>query len=297
VSLIIDQFKRSKRYQRAAAAEKIVADVGTLRRWDLDAEARRAKFGRYCGGAAAAALVCFILSFVLPGFVMVTAPLALIFVSLALVAGVKYFAAKKQDVENRRYELVSKILSLVGADIDPDAAVTVQLDLSPTEQSSKLESKGERGRWKVKYYVDPWLSVEGRFLDGTRFRLALTEYFQRRTRWAQSRSGKMKRKSKSKTATRATLQLKVKPSKYPGLDKVAGSAQGAVQLPEQATLRGVSGDATGLVLKAGMPLGWTAPPPGEPDQDHGGARTVAMMFMSLYQVLNLTKAASKRSTV
>ena len=55
----------------------------------------------------------------------------------------------------------------------------VQLDLRPHEIHEKLK-KVEATGWKVKYYVDPWLSLTGRFLDGSVFRLVATTKLQKR---------------------------------------------------------------------------------------------------------------------
>ena len=155
----------------------------------------------------------------------------------------------------------------------------------------------------MKYYEDPWLHLRGRLLDGTTYDLTVIERFQVRSRWKRGRSGKMKHKTKTKSATVVVLRLKPKAAKHAYLQRLASDARNAVQLPGWVQLRDL-GVADGLlVLKVGTKTVWSVPDhPNKPSKrgqapktevPHNGQQMTAMMFLSLYQVLNLSRAISK----
>lgn len=193
----------------------------------------------------------------------------------------------KFNTEDRRYELLGEVLPLLATDLADDARLRVRLDLLRADHKSKFKRKGQAGVWKVKFYEDPWLRLEGRFLDGTAFLLEVVEYFQHRGKWSRSSSGKSKYKSKTKSATAFRLRLRPRAKRYQHLGTLAPSAAKAVQLPAGADPKGVSCEDGSLGLTCKLKRDWKAGLEGE--------RTVALMFLSLYQILNLSRHMTRKA--
>lgn len=217
---------------------------------------------------------------------------------------------RKTDFENRRYELVAKVTDLLGKDMSPDAQFDLALNLLPQDDKSKYVRDGKAGRWNVKHFHDPWLVLEGRLLDGTKFSVHMAEKHQARSCRKRGRSGKMKFKSKSKNSSEMTLYLKVKSEKYPQLATLGEAAQGAVQIPTWAAIKSLDVTAESLNLRVTTPTAWNVeppPPPADAATDNkkpklrsntsaDGSELVMSMFLSLYQILNLARAISKRQS-
>ena len=151
----------------------------------------------------------------------------------------------------------------------------------------------------MKYYIDSWLRVRGRLLDGTSYRLSAIEKHQHRSKTTRGRSGKMKSKSKTKSASELIVGLKVKTRRYPGLHELAKAAQGAVKLPEWASLKAYrvhapeGTDRWHVVAEVGHERTVVVRPAGQPEGPTSGVRWFAMSFLSLYQVLNFARAQNK----
>ena len=103
----------------------------------------------------------------------------------------------------------------------------------------------------------------------------------------------MKHKSKTKTATEMALALKVKPKRYPALEKVHGSAQSALQLPSSVTVKRVDTAPDSLGVRVALKGPWDCTQTGTAGQGLDGSQLVASLFLGLYQVLNLSKAIVK----
>lgn len=241
---------------------------------------------------------------------------ALLLVSLAsliwvIISVARRLIAGKTNFENRRYELLAQVTELLSKDMSPDAQFDLALNLMPQDDQSKFSHKGKSGRWDVKHYHDPWLTLEGRLLDGTKFSLHMAEKHQARSCRKRGRSGKMKFKSKSKNSSEATLFLKIKGDRYQQLATLGESAQGAVQLPPWAQTKVLDVTDESLTLRVTTPTSWKVMPaaseakpedakqPKEPAYQGNyadGVELVMAMFLSLYQVLNLSRAIQKRQS-
>jgi hypothetical protein len=292
-----EQFKRTLVYRRKAPIDVILDDVVSIRALDQTSEVRQHAWTAVgcLGLVATIATGVLIASNPMNPRVLYILPAALLILMVAgFVLGARH---KRTNVENRRYQLLSRVLELLKRDCPHAAEVVVALDLRRPDIKEKYVRKGKSGSWDVKYYTDRWMNVQGRLLDGTAFRLALIDKHQARSRWATGRSGKMKHKSKSKSATEAALLLKAKARRYPRLNELSGQARSAVKLPEWAVLKAFAiksdPDAHRLALSAATKTKWDVAEPGKSEQPSSGVRLVAMMFLSLYQVLNLARTAEK----
>jgi hypothetical protein len=207
---------------------------------------------------------------------------------------VRHSRYKRLNLENRRYELVTRVLELLRADIAPTEPVTLRLDLRPETAADKLRGEGTtRSGWGVKHYIDPWLGIEGRLLDGTHFSLEMIERIDMRHRSRTNARGKTKSKTRRLSDALLRIRLRVKPSRYQHLGRLAPRAKGAVQLPQGARLKGLRVGEDRIDLAVLLDEPWA---PGEPAPlSMNGARVVAMSFLSLYQLLNLSRALDKKA--
>ena len=211
---------------------------------------------------------------------------------------------KKLDVVDRRYRLIQRMLNLLSSNIQDEESLEVTLNLNdPERNETQLPETEQINGWKVTFYEEEWANVSGRFSDGTRFQFLAREKFQRRVKWKRSRSGKNKRKTKSKSTSEFTINLRVKPSKYPHLEQLEKQGRQAVRLPVDLLLRRfqVKGNAISLTTrtKASWDLESQLKSASDPANMQLGRRkfdaveAVASMFLSLYQVLNFSRKIAK----
>ena len=262
-------------YQRTAPLSVLKAAVADLKRLDKYHEERQGWFGY-------AALFAFLLSLgLLLLFIVGTEGRgAGVFVTSGIlaVAGVVCLIVrayyKAGNTEDRRYQLLGRLLELLGTDMGDDAQLRVRLDLSRPDARSKFVRKGSAGSWKVKFYRDDWLDLQGRLLDGTAFQVLCTELFQHRSRWATSSSGKLKHKTKTKSAAQFHVRLKPKAKRYKHLSTLGSKAMGAVQLSGGAEPKGIEVRDGLLALKTKLKRDWVVGPRGKHAPEHGGGRVI-----------------------
>ena len=124
-----------------------------------------------------------------------------------------------------------RLLRLLETDAAPTVPLTIAIDFREADHRSKHVRDGRVGAWSVAYFEDPWLTLSGRFQDGSAFRIAMVERQQNRKKTKYSRSGKMKTKHKTKASSQALVQLRPKAKRYGQLDTLGRDARRAVQLP------------------------------------------------------------------
>ncbi|RKH72063.1 hypothetical protein [Corallococcus aberystwythensis] len=187
-----------------------------------------------------------------------------------------------------RRQLLATLLKRFQVDLDANAPVDVRMDLtSPTEPGKRVH-QGKHGAWDREDFSDPWLSLQGRFADGTQLHLSVEEQVRRLER-KKVMPRKVKHQRKQSGVSLMTVALRVNPERYPGLADMNARAQGLVRLPPGATLKRlrVAGDRVELRVlldEDGVPRSPRAS--GEDDKKTDASRTVTMMLLSLYQVLN-----------
>ena len=282
-------FSRSRTYSQTAVPGDIVQDMHALRRFDRHHERKQSLWSWLFGiGLVATVVLGFggIMAVESGGkALMPFAGVALIFALISFGIRRRY---KRFNLENRRYELVARLLRYLSADMAPGEQVGMAIDFRETDHRDKFAGKGESNGWKIQHYKDSWLQVQGRFVDGTRFVIQLAQLLQKRSKWKRGASGKMKHKTKQKGKALAMVRLSVKPDKYPRLPQVAGGAQQAVQLPGHAALGDLGIEGHRLTIKSTFLDRWSE------EEEHSGSQVIAMMLLSLYQVLNLAKDIDKK---
>ncbi len=294
MAINLSDLTRTLVYQNQATIQAVHADTEAIRGVDRESEKLQNRWSwvAVLGGivGAAGVVIGFVTGFGNPAAI----GLLLVIGAFVLILGIAFRAKfARRNFADKRYELLHHLLQLLDKDTAAEAAVTVRLDLARPDTAQKFVSKGQVGYWKAKFFEDPWLQLTGRLLDGTAYSLTVVEKCQHRSRWKTSRSGKSKHKTKTKTATMAVLRLKPKPSKHRHLARLASDAADAVQLPSWAMLKSIEIEGGVLLLKASVKSEWSVPAAerGQPLCD--GVQLIAMMFLSLYQVVNLSKVLTK----
>ncbi|MEK6234460.1 MAG: hypothetical protein N2C14_07090 [Planctomycetales bacterium] len=281
-------------YRNTAEFAALQQDLAALRESDKDAERTASTWGWAAIGAGVLAIVL-VFAFVMAELGEAYTPAFMVVEVLLVVAVITCGAAswyfRQGDVEDRRYEFLSRVLRLIERDTVTGGKASIVLDLRSPDHKSKFDRKGKAGRWNVKYYLDPWLSLQGRLMDGTAYRLVMIEKHQYRSRWKTNARGKTKHKSKTKSATEAVLRLRVKPSRYPNLAAAGSSAASAVQMPQWCGLKDVQVGENEIVLRVQTSAEWdVATPTSEERPPCDGDHMAAMMFLSCYHVLSGLRA-------
>jgi hypothetical protein len=266
-------------------------DLSTISNLDNEAEIQKKKWTKLLIVSVVALLLSWFL-----GPTLGVAQYALLGASffLLVTSGVKLFTEGKMDTEDRRYELVQEMLKLISSDIDDGTPLKLHMNLNKPNRKENADGEASVYGWKVKYYRDPWLEVRGRFLDGTKFQVMALEKYQHRSKWKTSASGKKKHKTKTKTATEFIINLRFKSTRYPNMEALTEKARGAVKLPSGLLIKSVELSAGQASLRTNTKTTWHGVESDEPglNASHG----LASMFLSLYQILNLSRDTSKRTT-
>lgn len=281
-SIATSRFQGSHVYEHDASAAELLGDLQAIRAVGKQVRSRKSKWGWSCFAGFLLAGLSFAAA--LAGSMPEALPVAGVALVCGIVLAVVYSRVKVFD--NARIDTVERLAALLSTDMPPDAAFHVELDMRRPDHSDKLDHEGTAGKWKVKFYTDAWLLLGGRFLDGTGFQLRLATHFQARQRTQRSSSGKSKTKRKTKQSVRAQLKLKVKPERFRHLEKLADGADKELQLPPTVAVRSLEVAADSLSLSVDVP--------GTPaNQDAPLHQLAAVMFLSLYRVLNLSRTIDK----
>lgn len=162
---------------------------------------------------------------------------------------VKYVGTAKLDVEDRRYLIAQAIVHNLSADMGENDLVGLEIDFS-NYQDGELkgtEGGGFMSSEKAMSYALPWLQMKGRLVDGTRFRLGVTQCVKRK-----ERSKRKYTKVKEAFSEKLTVTLAVKPRLQPHLAQAAAMLKARGRL-NGLTLRQVSTDGKVLTVQAMTP--------------------------------------------
>lgn len=303
----VEQFSNEPIYRATMPCTQVLEELQHLGQLDALKEKQQARASSVGSTTLAAGVLCLFIGIFGMGGEGIGMPLAWGGTVLALV-GIAAFNVRARNqrlnLENRRYELTARTVTLLQADIAPDEPVTLELDLRPETHADKYqdESRTPSG-WTVKHYLDPWLCLHGRLLDGTHFRVEMTERIQLRNRTKTNARGKTKFQSKRLSDAFLRVRLRVKPERYQHLERLGGKARGAVQMLTGTQLKAltVEADRIDMTIHVGAP--WVAaqePRPGPGTRTTGpaplnGPRVVATALLGLYQLLNLSRALDKKA--
>ncbi|NPC47920.1 hypothetical protein D7X99_06740 [Corallococcus sp. AB032C] len=287
MALDTSAFKKTYVYETRAPVPEVLADLKALAGLDSRAEKTRTLVG-----IGSWVFVCLSISFT----VLTQWLLAAAFFATSIALCIRWMRSKHTDLDNRRYGLVSTLLQRFQVDLDANAPVDVKLDLAPEDEARKSVGKLKRGRWDCEDFTDAWLSLHGRFADGTHLHLSVVEHVQKRKRYGRGSSGKTKLKTKRKGKTLLQVGLRVKPERFPGLAEQRANAKQAVRLPPEVVLSRLDVAQDRVAMRAllgrdGRDWVVRRTKPASPSElivrpPDDASRVVTMMLLSLYQVLN-----------
>ncbi|NOK09190.1 hypothetical protein [Corallococcus exercitus] len=306
-------FQKTYVYETRAPVAEVLADLKSLEALDAKAEQKRRTLWITAWSLLAFSILgCALLSLLVGQLSFeqqdALAGMPLLVGVASFVAGIVLFIlrarAGRTDLDNRRYGLLATLLKRFQVDLDVNAPVDVKLDLAPRDEERKCVGKTKRGRWDCENFTDAWLSLQGRFADGTHLHVSMVEHLQKRKRYGRSSSGKTKLKTKRKGKTLLQVGLRVKPERFPGLAGLHAHAKQAARLPPGVALSRLDVAEDRLSMRVVLDQEWSvlttkpAPPAGEtpqgraPPATQDAARAATMMLLSLYQVLGATRRRS-----
>lgn len=291
----LTQLKQSLLYQTTAPIPQVVTDLKQVMAFDQQIEQTQRRWTMAMTACIVGALGVFILGMILVDNSAIAPLLFILLVPLILGAIITGWQRSKYvniNIPNYRYRVVPKLLAMMMRDMEKPGTVRIHLGLSPPIRSEKCTFSGphpQRQGWKLERFQDVWLTLEGQFLDNTRFGLTCTDVWVRQSGWKRGRSGKNKHKTKTKPkGFLLELTLTAPRKKYGALPVLSQEATGAVQLPPNCTLKGlkVTDNRLSLEVKAALFATDAAVLSEEL------YKITTMMFLSLYQVLNLARVLS-----
>lgn len=290
------KFRKTLVYQSKGTVKSLLADLSFLRHFDKHNEKRSQIFLIVgCIGIACLCLAAIFLWIVLdtPRGNQAAKTAAIAFGGIGAIlsiTGFKMYAKhSNSNLEDRRYEILSGLLKLLDKDMADEAQVEAKIDFRPHNHSQKLLRKGKVSYWNVKFYMDRWLEVRGNFVDGTKYTITLIEKQQDRHRTKRSASGKLKHKYKTKNSSEAIVSLKIKQKRYPQARNKYKNIKNAVKLPPWVNLKSVTADGNQLTLRTTTSSKWDAVGPKTKRPAKDGVNWMAMMFLSMYRLLNVSK--------
>jgi hypothetical protein len=302
-------FQKTFVYKSNASPATVIAQLSSMRHMDKRIEETRKRYALLCLAGAGATVLGVILCFAAAGnpnfkglLLALGGPLMPAGLTALIWGFICLIGSSMRDVPDRRYEAALGILKLVSKDLARDSLVNIQLDCRPHNHETKKVRTGKVHYWNVKFHVDSWLVLRGSFADGTKFTMMMIEKHQDRSRRKRSASGKIKHKSKTKTSSEAILELKIKPKKNPelvsGWQGKAKSKTAAVRLPEWTQRKSLDAQGDRIKLRSTTKSSWDAVNPslkGGAKVQRDGVKWMAMMFLSLYGVLDATRSNQKES--
>lgn len=272
-TLNIGAFRRTLIYQSHAPIADVQADLRSLGQF-------HDRLVRQYNYATVALILCISLPvallFALSYLVDLGWMLILGMVLAAIAAGTVRSRARRSQFSRDRDRLLSQVLELLQRDMALDEPLAVKLSVGHAQQAGPPVSCQPHPilpGWQVEHYRDLWFSLQGEFLDQTRFSLELvekTDVPHHHKDWGKGIG----------QGFDLTLQCQAMPQVYGSLAALREQWAGAVQLPPGASLTHCQGSDQGVLLTAALPPAFTA---------SLIYQAVVMLLLSAYQGLNLAR--------
>jgi hypothetical protein len=266
-------------YETQAPLESVLGDVAEIDKLaqQFARERKRKLLHGFLSLAAGVVGLVVTVAVGVPGFI--GALLLLAGIALAVILWVAaYRYGRNLKTYRWRFELLGKLASSLQQDSDPKVPVSVSLGLKDRGRFLKEEVWPERKRGKQRFSEDDWLSIEGRFLDGTQFTETMQELIRRRT-YVNPR-GKSKVKSRSRHFV--SLRLTCPKDQYGELRPLEEGLKKNLRLPASATVRGLKVGGKSVFLRVRV------------DEAAEIPQANAMMYLGLYRALNLARQLQGR---
>ncbi|PZD75213.1 hypothetical protein C1752_00121 [Acaryochloris thomasi RCC1774] len=292
MTLNLESFRQTLVYDQRSTAKKLIADLILIEDSDAIAEEKQKKLGGILTFVVIGFFLFLFLGFFFPPLFILVAILALPLVILTVL----WNRQKSRNIINERYEIPKLLIPKFLRDMQPEASVHLAVDFSdPKAKRKKVDTIPDprRSKWKIDRYTDPWLRLEGQFLDHTRFQISITEFTIEKYGWKRSRSGKSKFKRKAKPkGLEVALMLQFSRNRYGAISMLQASLSEAIKLPNNARIKRLKVSDNRLLLAAKIPPASYARNADTQEVDH----LVTQMFLSLYHGLNLAKQLSRTTS-
>jgi hypothetical protein len=282
-------FRKNLIYEAIAPSSTIKQDLDAIATIDKISKARQKLYTRILIGCILCAIGSIFLVFLFNELGVI--PL-IGFAIAAVFAGIKIDKHRQLNMQNQRYELMQKVLEMLERDMKNNAQFNVHLVFSsPTKKHKRTHTipHPHLSRFEIDFFSDEWLKLQGQFLDKTSFILTITELYQTKHGWKRSRSGKTKHKSKSKPkGFDFNLTLTYSRRQYGAIKVLQNEISSVIKIPNDLLVKRLKVSDKQIELATKMPPSCLAK-----DSTNLMYQTIAMMYLSLYQGLNLAKMLSK----
>ncbi|MDM9384400.1 hypothetical protein QUB80_27390 [Chlorogloeopsis sp. ULAP01] len=293
------QFREKLTYDQTDSVTIILTDLQKISETIIAAKAKQDNYNQKGTYYILGFIVAITLAMLLPNMFNISA--VNIIINLLIISSIYllctsiyvFFKAneyKKLSKNNYRIQLTQQGLQMFARDMDIMTKVEVYLNLKNLEEKENkfsTVSHPYKPNWKIDNYQLRWLKIKGEFLDKTHFDLTATQLSKTQYGWKRSRSGKSKYKSKTKPLGLDIGVTLIYPQyRYGAVKILKEEINGALKLPYFAQLKALklTDKAIRLVVRVSPEM---VDKPGEL------YKTITMIFLSLYQVLNLAKILSK----
>ncbi|MEB3147499.1 MAG: hypothetical protein VKL60_00550 [Sphaerospermopsis sp.] len=297
----VKQFRQSLTYATKSSINQIITDLYEIAEIDRLAELKQQEYAKkalyYFLGIIISIVLLIVVFDIFTGtevffwlIILIIASILGLLIAL-ITAFIKRSEFSRINIINFRYQVTENILQMLSRDISQSAEIKLNLSFKSTEDNehkiSTLPHPSKPG-WQINNYQQEWITIQGQFLDKTRFELSGTAISKKQYGWKRGASGKNKYKSKVKSlGLELHLNLSYSQRRYGAVKILQKEAVSAVKLPKFSELRGlrVTDKSIQLVVRVA---------PSVAEKQEEVYQTVTAMFLSLYQVLNLAKALSKQ---
>ncbi|MBE9209985.1 hypothetical protein IQ244_26525 [Nostoc sp. LEGE 06077] len=296
----LKQFREKLTYAAQASVTQIIADLQEIAEIDRLAELKQKEYGKkalyYFLGIVIA------LGLIIIGSIIITNNQLLGLFTLLLIVGILWLVIafilalvnrakfSRINVINYRYQAAQRIMQMLSRDMDANTGIRLHLSFQAIQKNEHKTSTiphPTKSGWKIDNYQHEWISIQGLFLDKTRFELSATSLSKKQYGWKRGSSGKNKYKSKIKSVgLDLHLNLTYSQRRYGAIKVFKNEVDSALKLPKLSNLRDLRVTDKSLHLAVRIS-------PNVADNQEEIYQTVTAMFLSLYQVLNLAKALSK----
>ncbi|BAY88160.1 MULTISPECIES: hypothetical protein [unclassified Tolypothrix] len=293
-------FRKNLIYSTTVNLSTIIADLQEIEGIDHLAELQQSKYAKRALYYFYGIIGCFVLGFILlfviakiPVFVFALFALFLVIIVLTILIIyelVRRFKLGKLNILNYRYEVTQRIVQMLARDMDAGSEMEIKLSFKRTKNKENLAETiphPTKRDWKIDKYQNEWLKLNGQLLDKTQFLLTATEISKTQYGWKRGSSGKSKYKTKTNdVGLDIVLTLHYPQRRYGAIKILQSEVSKAVKLPNLSHPRNVKLTDKAVHLSVRMA-------PQVADNENEIYQTITMMFLSLYQVLNLAKVLSK----
>lgn len=212
---VMEHFNQTLVYARSGTPAEVRSDLEILAQFDAEAERQSKYWGRRAGVGCGtmvlgiiAAFTAFNMEFIPVGI----GAIAVIVIALAaaIYCGINYGKWSARDIENRRYQLLTKLVDHLSCDMARDSTLEVRLDGNSYHKPEYLHAPdgGVISTDSAAYRL-PWLTLSGELLDGHRFSIQATQFVKRKEKRKRKYT-----KVKEALTERVDIEVRCKTQKY-----------------------------------------------------------------------------------